>query len=204
MPITDAYRVLKRRIVLAELAPGQPLQENDLAKEFGVSRTPIREALIRLEAEGLVRIVPKRGVYVSEVSLNKFKNIYEIRYYLIGLAGRLSAQRITEEELRKLDALVEKVRGESNVKKLQEYDLMFHDLLNQGTHNEELVETLERLRNQMPRIWTFTHAANEYFLKTREEIAQIVDALRARDADRTEQLLRQHISRYRQYVSGLP
>ena len=175
-----------------------------MAKEFKVSRTPIREALIRLEADGLVRIVPKQGVYVSEITHKSFRDAYEIRYLLIAVAGQLAAQRMTDAELDRLQSVADRMIGVTDTKTIQALDMEFHDNLNCSTHNGLLAETLMRLRSYMPRIWVTTRADAEYFSKTIEEHQEVIRALRARDGERVGELLQAHIGRYRDYVNGLP
>ena len=204
MPVSEVYCQLKQRILLGDLEPGTALQEKGLAEEFDVSRTPIREALIRLEADGLVRIVPKQGVYVSEITHKSFRDAYEIRYLLIAVAGRLAAQRMTDEELGRLQAIVDRLQGETEIRAIQALDMEFHDNLNCSSHNALLAETLQKLRSFMPRIWITTHADAEYFSQTIEEHQKILKALRERDGDEAGRLLQSHIGRYREYVNGLP
>ena len=204
MPISEVYCQLKQRILLGELEPGAALQEKSLAEEFDVSRTPIREALIRLEADGLVRIVPKQGVYVTEITHKAFRDAYEIRYMLIAVAGQLAAQRMTEEEMDRLEVVSDAMKDTKDTKRIQALDMQFHDSLNCSTHNPLLAETLQRLRSYMPRIWVTTHADSEYFAKTVEEHQAVVEALRKRDGGTAANLLQQHVGRYRDYVNGLP
>jgi len=204
MPVSEVYCQLKQRILLGDLEPGTALQEKGLAEEFNVSRTPIREALIRLESDGLVRIVPKQGVYVSEITHKSFRDAYEIRYLLIAVAGKLAAQRMTDEELDRLEAIVDRLKGETRIKMIQALDMEFHDNLNCSSHNSLLAETLQRLRSFMPRIWVTTHADTEYFSRTIEEHQKITKALRERDGDKAGRLLQAHIGRYREYVNDLP
>lgn len=197
----EIYRELKRRVTSGEYKPGSVLPEKGIADELAVSRTPIRHALIRLEAEGLVRIIPNRGVYVTEMTLQRFRDLLEVRISLIRLAGRLASQRITTEELQQLSLLAKKAKSEGEPKKLQQLDLQFHDLMNRTTKNRVLIDTLEILRNQMPRIWCMAHADREHFMQIPGEIDAIVQALRSRDSEECERRLAAHINRYRQYVS---
>lgn len=96
---TRAYEVIKRKIVNGEITPGTKLQEDRLAEELGISRTPIREALSRLAQEGLVEIIPRRGTYVVEFSLFDIVHLLEIREALEGMAARLAATNIARETL---------------------------------------------------------------------------------------------------------
>jgi DNA-binding GntR family transcriptional regulator len=94
----DIYKELKKRIVYLDYKPKQVLNIKELAKEFGVSPMPIREVLILLESEKLIHIIPNNGIYVNDISFQELKDVFEIRLFLVGLAGKLSAQRVTLEE----------------------------------------------------------------------------------------------------------
>jgi len=204
MSTSEVYCELKRRILLGELVPGKALQEHGLAEEFGVSRTPVREALIRLETEGLVRIVPKQGVYVTEISFDTFRKSYEIRYYLVGLAGELAALRITDPELENLDRIVQQLRETEDGREIQALDQEFHDLLNAGAHNDLLAAALQRLRAFMPRVTTHSHQDGQYFVESVQEHTEILAALRERDGARAADLLRRHVERFRRFIEELP
>ena len=106
----DIYKELKKRIVYLDYKPKQVLNIKELAKEFGVSPMPIREVLILLESEKLIHIIPNNGIYVNDISFQELKDVFEIRLFLISLAGRLAAQRATSEELNKMKELLEKIK----------------------------------------------------------------------------------------------
>jgi DNA-binding GntR family transcriptional regulator len=195
------YSEIKRRIVLLDYEPGQALREKELTEEFGVSRTPVREALIRLEAERLVRIIPNSGIYVTEVRFQDLKDVFEIRSFLIGLVGRLAAERVTDQELDEMKALLGKIKGERDSRILRELDLCFHDLINGATQNKILVDTLERLRNQAGRIWIFTSDDDEYLLRIGSEFEELIKALEDRDGDKCEEILRGHVMHFIEHIS---
>ncbi len=189
----NVYSEIKRRIVFLDYKPGQFLHTKKLMKEFGVSLTPIREAFIHLEAEELVHIIPNRGAYVSEVSFQDFKDIFEVRLFLIGQSGRLTAQRITNEELIKMKKLLKKIKQEKERKVLIQLDSEFHNLVNQATKNRALVKTLERLRNQVARLWIFPTEENDiYSSEIPEDFEELIKALENRDQSRSEKILRKH------------
>jgi len=150
------YAALKERIVLLDYEPGQVLREKALIDEFGVSRTPVREALIRLECEGLVRIIPNSGTIVTEVGFQNLKDVFELRAHLVELAARLAVARATDEDLAALEELIAQMRAERDPKALMRLDSAFHDRFNRTTRNGVLVRTLEMLRNQAVRIWTYS------------------------------------------------
>lgn len=188
----EIYSKLKKRIVYLDYKPKQVLNIKELAKEFGVSPMPIREVLILLETEKLVHIIPNNGIYVTDVSFQELKDVFEVRLFLIGLAGRLAAQRITAEELDKLKELNKKIKQEKNRNKLIQLDAEFHDLVNSSTKNQTLAETLKRLRNQIGRLWFFAKEHDSYSLQIPKDFEELIKAFEDRDQNKSEQTLRNH------------
>ena len=196
----DIYSVLKDRIVFLAYEPGLVLKEKPLMDEFSVSRTPVREAFIRLEVEGLVRIVPSMGTFVSEVSFQKLKDVFETRSFLIRRAGRLAANRISEKEMEKMWIMIEKMREESNPLALLRIDSELHELINDAAKNEVLSNMLSLLRNQTIRIWSFSDSEFEYFTELPDEFEQIASALASKDGDEAAELLENHTKRFMEYM----
>ncbi len=194
------YKEIKRRIVFLDYEPGQALRERDLIEEFQVSRTPVREALILLESEGLVRIFPNQGTIVSEVSFQQLKDVFEIRSFLVSLTGRLAAARITPEELGELRALLDRMKAENDPKALMRIDSEIHDLINQATKNEVLVKMLGMLRDQAVRIWTFSRADDDYYGKLPEELEGLLKALEKGDGDEGARILEKHTRHFIEHI----
>ena len=194
------YAELKRRIVLIEYEPGAVLREKDLIEEFGVSRTPIREALIRLETDRLVRIIPNSGTIVTEVSFQNLKDVFEVRSYLIRLAGRLAAVRITDAEIAALREIVEAMIAERDPKGFMELDLRFHGQVNRATKNDVLAHMLETLRNQSVRIWAFSREMDDYYDQLADEHQALVEALAAHDEAESAELLEKHTKRFIEHI----
>jgi len=188
----EIYTELKKRIVFLKYKPKQVLSIKELAKEFGVSPIPVREVLILLEAEKLVHIIPNNGIYVTDISLQELKDVFEIRLFLVGLAGKLAAQRITSEELEKMKELLNRIKKEDNRNKLIQLDAEFHDLLNASTKNQTLVETLKRLRNQIGRLWYFVKENDVYSRHIPQDIENLITALREKDQTQCEQIMTDH------------
>ena len=188
----EIYKELKKQIVYLDYKPKQVLNIKELAKEFGVSPIPIREVLILLENEKLVHIIPNNGIYVTDVSFQELKDVFEVRLFLIGLSGRLAAQRITPEELNKLKELLVKIQQEKNRKKLIQLDAEFHDLVNCSTKNQTLAETLKRLRNQIGRLWFFAQDSDLYSSQIPSDFDELIKALEKKDQDRCEEILKNH------------
>ncbi|MGD8389098.1 MAG: GntR family transcriptional regulator [Desulfobacteraceae bacterium] len=200
MAENSIYTEIKRRIVLLDYEPGQVLREKDLIEEFGVSRTPVRESLIRLEAEGLVRIFPNQGTIVSEVSFQQLKDVFEIRSFLVRLTGQLAAARITQKELDRLRGLIDRMKSEKDPKALMRIDSEVHDLVNQATKNDVLVKILGMLRDQAVRIWTFSRADDDYYGRLPEEFEELLKALEARDEDACAHILEKHTRRFIEHI----
>ena len=188
----EIYTELKKRIVFLKYKPKQVLNIKDLAQEFGVSSMPIREVLILLEAEKLVYIIPNNGIYVTDVSLQELKDVFEIRLFLVAFVGKLAAQRITSVELEKIKELLKIIKKERNRNKLIQLDSEFHDLLNASTKNLALVETLKRLRNQIGRLWYFAKENDIYSQHIPQDIENLVTALEKRDIKQCEKIMTDH------------
>jgi len=188
----EIYKELKKRIVYLDYKPKQVLSIKELGKEFGVSPIPIREVLILLENEKLVHIIPNNGIYVTDVSFQELKDVFEVRLFLIGLSGRLAAQRITPEELNKMKELLKKIKQEKDRKRLIQLDAEFHDLINYSSKNQTLAETLKRLRNQIGRLWFFAQEHDTYSLQIPKDFEELIKALENKDQDKSEQIMKNH------------
>lgn len=132
-PLRDVvFENLREAIVEGRLKPGQRLMEVQLAEQLGVSRTPVREAIRKLELEGLVVMLPRKGAYVANMSLKDLKDVLEIRASLEGLAASLAAERISDEDIKKLEFIIEEFNdsiNESNVEALLKKDVEFHECI---------------------------------------------------------------------------
>ena len=198
----EIYSELKKRIVYLDYKPKQLLKIKELAKEFGVSPMPIREALILLETEKLVHIIPNNGIYVTDVSFQELKDVFEIRLFLIGLAGRLAAQRATAEELNKMKELLKKLKQEKDRKRLIQLDAEFHDLVNYSTKNQTLAETLKRLRNQIGRLWFFAKENDTYTLQIPKDFDELIKTLENKDQNKSEEILKNHAIHFIEQVKS--
>lgn len=143
------YEELKSLILTGKIKPGTRLMEVELAEDMGVSRTPIREAIRKLEKEGLVTIEPRRGAYASEVSVKDMEDILEVRANLEGLAAYLAAQRMTPEEKQQLNEIKEKFRQavvEGDMADMIHHDTRFHRLIVDSSKNNHLIHMVEQLQ----------------------------------------------------------
>jgi DNA-binding GntR family transcriptional regulator len=206
---SDIFNELKRRIVFFEYKPKQVLNVKELSREFGVSAIPIREVLIRLEEEKLVSIIPNNVVYVSDLSFQELKDVFEVRLFLLGMVGKLAAKRAKPEEIEEMKSLAEKMKQEKNRKRIIEMDAQFHDLLNKSTGNEVLAESLEKFRNRLGRLWYLAEKGESYSLQIPEEISNLIKALEERDGEKCKQILEEHAIHFIERIkinlyNGLP
>jgi len=188
----EIYKELKKRIVYLDYKPKQVLNIKELAKEFGVSPMPVREVLILLETEKLVHIIPNNGIYVTDVSFQELKDVFEVRLFLIGLSGRLAAQRVTTEELNKMKELLKKIKQEKDRNILIQLDAEFHDLVNYSTKNQTLAETLKGLRNQIGRLWFFAKENDAYSQQIPEDFKELIKALENKEQNKCDQIMKDH------------
>lgn len=156
LPLRDVvFNTLRQAILKGELKPGERLMEIQLAQRLGVSRTPIREAIRKLELEGLVLMVPRKGAEVAKITEKSMQDVLEVRRALEGLAIQLACGRITKEEIKELEEkkkqFEEVVKKEEDVVKMAEADEAFHTVIYNATLNNRLITILNNLREQMYR-----------------------------------------------------
>jgi DNA-binding GntR family transcriptional regulator len=187
---------LRDEILANRLPPGTVLSEVPLAASLGVSRGPVREALGRLAAEGLVTVRPRRGAIVSALSHEEFLQAYQVREALETLAVRLAVPRLTDEELDRLDALVERQAEAVDRDQIDTFFALnseFHELLVQVSGNSPLQDMYRQLMGHMGRYLTRSLALRGTVRRSVVEHRAIARACRARDPQRAERLLRNHI-----------
>jgi len=188
------YQEIKEGILLLDYKPGEVFSMRDLAEKFSVSVTPIREALIRLEVEGLVHMAPKSHARVTEVSLQDLKDVLEVRLFLAEQIGSLTAQRVTAEEIATFEKLLAKMKKERDRRMLTQLDSEFHELISQATKNKVLAKVAEMLRNRVVRLWFFIRDDDDkYWPKVVEGRERFLEALREGDPALGKEILRDHV-----------
>lgn len=153
-----AYELLVRKITRLEAEPGSVLVERDLMDEFGIGRTPIREATQRLAIERLVNHLPKRGMFVSEITATSVQQIYEFRLMVDGHAAWLAASRATTEQIQELAILHKRLVRATEDDDIDEYvscDRQFYRVLADAAHNTLLADSIPRVFNLHLRLWFF-------------------------------------------------
>lgn len=155
LPLRDVvFDTLRQAILTGELKPGERLMEIHLADRLGVSRTPIREAIRKLELEGLVVMIPRKGAQVARITEKNLKDVLEVRRALDMLAVKLACSRMDDEykkQLREACDEFARVVKNNNTKDITEADVRFHDIINKATGNDRLIQLVNNLAEQMYR-----------------------------------------------------
>lgn len=202
---TDTYRLLLEAIESGELSPGTRLRETELAKRFGVSRTPVREALKQLEAQGLARHEANRGMVIPTLDNDEVNELYVIREVLEGTAARLAAQHATDVEIAILqDMVAADQENLDDVETLLATNRAFHRRLTLASHNRYLIAQMEHMKQFLLLLGTTTLADPARRTAAVAEHARLVEALVARDTKKAEELARAHINAaHRTRLEGL-
>jgi len=197
LPLRDVvFTTLRQAILRGELKPGERLMEIQLANKLGVSRTPIREAIRKLELEGLVITIARRGAEVAEITEKNMQDVLEVRKSLEALAIQLACERMTQEaieELKQKSIEFQASLSTKDVTKIAEADVEFHDVIFEATDNQRLVQLLNNLREQMYR-FRVEHLKNEdWYPQLIEEHEEIIRRLENREREEAMQIISKHI-----------
>ncbi len=187
---------LRQLIFDGELAPGSRLQEAELSQRFGVSRTPLREALKLLTAEGLITFQPNRGATVTQLSLDELAETFPVMGVLEALAGELAASHASKADLAELRLLHDEIVRHYERQDLKDYfsaNQRFHERLVDAAHNETLASHYHQLAGRVRRARYRANLSRERWAQSVDEHCQIIAALEARDGDTLARVLRAHI-----------
>lgn len=195
---TQVHKILHAAILRGHLKPGERLVEEKLCGQLKVSRSPLREALRRLEAEGLVAILARQGAVVTELTRRDLTDLFAVREVLEGLASRLAAESITLEELSELGeicrAMGERIRA-NDMPAVAELNAAFHERVISASRNKWIKRLMTRLRDQIQRVYISSVQHPDRAPKSLMEHLEIQTALRNRDAAAAEKLTREHVQR---------
>ncbi|GAA1361429.1 GntR family transcriptional regulator [Arthrobacter rhombi] len=201
-----AYLQLRDRLIMLAIAPGDPINEGLLAAELDIGRTPIREALKRLETDHLVVSYPRRGTFATIVDITELAAISEMRQLLEPLAARkaaLHAPGALRRHLAQTAAEIEALDASRERKTLMEYDLEVHRSIYRATENHHLQETLVRLDNLATRIWCLVLDRLPGVVEHIHEHAELLHAIVDGDADRAERLASEHVAHFEASVRAI-
>ncbi len=195
---------LRTLILEGELLPGSRISERDLCDQFGISRTPLREALRVLASEGLVDLLPHRGARVSRLSQPQLREAFEIVAALEALAGELACERISETQLVEIEALHARMAEHRRRGELADYfacNQAIHEAINRAAGNAQLTEMYALMSNRVRRARYLANHSPERWAEAMREHDAILDALRRRDGATCSALLRAHLE-HKLYAVG--
>ncbi|MCI5869038.1 MAG: GntR family transcriptional regulator [Dorea sp.] len=197
LPLRDVvFNTLRQAILRGELKPGERLMEIQLANKLGVSRTPIREAIRKLELEGLVIMIPRKGAEVADITEKSLRDVLEVRKALEELAVQLACDKITQEEIEELKRAAEefkKILKSRDITEIAEADVRFHDVIFMATDNQKLIQLLNNLREQMYRFRVEYLKNEEVYPQLIAEHEEIIEHIAKKEKDEASGIVCQHI-----------
>jgi len=197
LPLREVvFNSMRDAIIMGKLKPGERLIENQISEKIGVSRTPVREAFRKLELEGFIEIVPRKGAIVKVLEKKDIEEVLQIRSVLEGLASRLACENMTLAELNKLKKIKKEFMDaveKDNLDLMLERDVLLHDLIIVSSKNKRLVQMVNNLKEQIYRL-RFTYLRDE---SSRQQIilehSELVNAILSKDANKAEEISMRHI-----------
>lgn len=191
------YSTLRSAIIAGRMPAGTRIIEEATARSLGVSRTPVREAIFRLEAERLVARDPRGGAIVAELSSDEIEELYAVRAALEGLSARLAVRMLLPKDFIRLEQIQEMLddsTSRGDVDELVRLNLVFHDAILRVTKNATLIGFMGQIHNALRRVSRTTLGYPGRAEETRNEHRDLIDALRAGDGDRAEAAARLHVN----------
>ncbi len=207
LPLRDiVFQTIRNAIITGEFQPGERLMETQLAEKLGVSRTPIREAIRKLELEGLVIMVPRKGAQVAQFTEKDIQDVLEVRAALEALSARLACKRMDDRSFLKLQLAIAEYSYAAKNKDLEtmiEKDVEFHDIICNATQNDKLIQMFNNLKEQVNR-YRITYIKNAEDSETVvAEHTAILEALQNRDEETASALASKHIHTQCDSITGL-
>jgi len=189
------YRILKTRIIKGDLAQSSRLFEAEIAKQLGVSRTPVREALRELSAEGFVTMTPNHGMIVNQTSIKDIQEVLQIRGVLEGLAAKLAIRVIKKKEIKELEKIIEEMdrfAREKNIFAFSGCSIKFQEKILDISGNSQLIKTRSNVCNKAHRYRIISLSSPKRLKYSFEEHRAIFEAIREKDPDKAEKLCQLH------------
>jgi DNA-binding GntR family transcriptional regulator len=193
-----AYAALRDRIVQLRIAPGAPINEDELGRELDMGRTPVREAIKRLALENLVTVFPRRGTFASEINITDLAHISDVRQQLEGHAAYRAAERLTTAGRAELATLLERIAapGDAPRDELMALDADIHRFVHRASANPYLEETLGRYFNLSLRIWYLVLDRLPHLTERVREHRELLEAVRDGEADRARTIAADHVGTF--------
>ena len=199
-----AYEALKHRIITCAFKPGEYINEAAVSATLRIGRTPVHQAVERLMLEGMVDVIPRKGVIVRPVSLDEIMQIIDVRLVNESYCMRLAAERADENEIRELSEILTGARqwiGARNGEQLMRVDREFHGVLARASKNTVLADCLAKLHDRSLRFWFISLNQPGHHKGVQAQHEAILAAIKNRDAGRAEHAMRSHIEAFRQNLT---
>lgn len=200
----EVFKYLRHNILTGEAPPGSKLIEDRLAKEMGVSRTPVREALHNLEMEKLIESIPRVGYVVREISENDVEEIIEIRISLETLAAKWACLKMTSKDLKKLErniVLANRAIEKGDTQRVMELDKEFHETIYKASQSRRIEEISQSLRDHMYRFRTKGLGIRKIAYQSNKGHTRILEAIKAKDSKQIERAVKYHLNWTKRHVS---
>ena len=200
----SAYDAIKLKIITCEFKPGEYINELQLSSLLKIGRTPVHQALDRLMLEGMVEVIPRKGVIVKPVSLNEVLQIIEVRLINESYCARLAAERANDADIAEMDEVLKRTRHWTslrNVVNMMLLDREFHLLVARAAKNDVVAELLRTLHERSLRFWFISLNEPKQCESVHEQHAAILSAIRRHNPDGAEAEMRRHIESFRANLS---
>lgn len=200
----QAYEAIKERIITLDYRPGEYLNEARVCEDLSIGRTPVHQALDRLMLDGMVEVLPRKGVIVKPVSLDDVLNLVEVRMIHEPICTRLAAERGSAEELSQIVEFIDEADdliAAHDLKKLMIHDRAFHQAIARAAHNPLLADVISRVHDRILRFWFIALSDRDQVRRVDNEHELIGRAIADRDPDRAERAARDHIESFRKRIT---
>ena len=197
-----AYDLIKEKIIKCELMPGSDLSEADIAEELGISRTPVREAILRLNQEKFVTIYPRKGIIVSSISIKDIHEVFQVREIIEPQMAKIACKHMSTEYLLNLKVRFEEAKfdlSSPNNMKYFDLDIEFHKYIVQSGNNSHLIRFANEIFDLDYRIRVMsTLEIDDIDKRSRPEHFAIIDSLISKDVDKIENTIKEHLASARE------
>jgi len=191
------FEEIKNKIVFLEYKPGDSINESEIAKSLSVSRTPVREALLDLRAIGLIRIVPRSGIYVTDINMLELRDLYLVKRKLEGMVAELVASKITDTSIVKLGEIVEELEHSPEPESIAatvQFDHKFHEFLYNSTYNKPLVEVIKSIEPRCLRAWCYLLDDVNESIASIKNLRKVYEAICERNPQKAREEMESHVS----------
>lgn len=198
------YNELERRIIEMEYKPGDAINDRELIDEFGVSRTPIREAILKLQQKGLLDLRPRVGTFVTQVDLESVKHAYEVKMNLEAFAAELAAVRATKSQVNELYEIIERFESYNIVDDYKDCikdDQRFHRIVREASNNPILIGTLEELNIKTARFLQYIHYVIEDVNWFKESLSIMAKCIKEHDREGARRYTEAHTKEFLEQMS---